>query len=70
MFKVGDRVHYVGEATHNDYANLGAGTVRKVVGLDNKYVLWPFEVRFDNYPHYVNWNDTHPCGFDELERIQ
>lgn len=68
MFKVGDKVRYVGTSRHPEYRNLGVGVVTYV----GEGSLWPVNVVFEGYdygPDVDYLTPFHPCGFDELEKV-
>jgi hypothetical protein len=69
MFKVGDRVKYVGCSKHPEYRNLSVGVVT-IVGEGNS---WPVNVVFEGFDYGPTNNyltPFHPCGYDELELVK
>ena len=68
MFKVGDKVRYVGTSHHPEYQNLGVGVVTTV----GTGPFWPVNVVFEGYdygPAGDYLTHVHPCDFDELEKV-
>ena len=69
MFKVGDKVRYVGTSRLRDYKNLGVGVV---LCVDDAIRVFPVGVVFEGFdydPTDVDLVPYHPCGLDELEKV-